>query len=135
MARYLWDEVFAKHRVIKIGFDRWSFRHFKPWLLAAGFPEAVIRDTFVEFGQGTQSMSPALRELELLILDRKLRHGGHPVLTWNAANTVTEGPDAANRKLSKRRSSGRIDGLVALAMAVGIIAMPAGRIDVTALIG
>ena len=135
VARYLWDEVFAKHRVIKIGFDRWSFRHFKPWLLAAGFPEAVIKDTFVEFGQGTQSMSPALRELESLILDRKLRHGGHPVLTWNAANTVTEGPDAANRKLSKRRSSGRIDGLVALAMAVGIIAMPAGRIDVTALIG
>ena len=135
VARYLWDEVFAKHRVLKIGFDRWGFRHFRPWLLAAGFPEAVIKDTFVEFGQGTQSMSPALRELESLILDRKLRHGGHPVLTWNAANTVTEGPDAANRKLSKRRSSGRIDGLTALAMAIGIAATPAGRIDVTALIG
>ena len=134
VARYLWAEVFAKHRVIKIGFDRWGFRHLKPWLLAAGFPETVIKDTFVEFGQGTQSMSPALRELKSMVLDRKLLHGGHPVLNWNASNTVTEGSDASNRKLSKRRSSGRIDGMVALAMALGVMPMPPTKIDISTLI-
>jgi phage terminase large subunit-like protein len=135
VAAYLWREIFAKHHVVKIGFDRWNFRHLKPWLLEAGFSEAAIKERFVEFGQGTQSMSPALRELESLILDRKLRHGGHPVLNMCAANALTEGPDASNRKLSKKRSSGRIDGMVALAMAVGVAPLTPSRIDVQALIG
>ena len=135
VAAYLWREIFARHHVVKIGFDRWNFRHLKPWLLEAGFSETAIKEKFVEFGQGTQSMSPALRELESLILDRKLRHGGHPVLNMCAANAVTEGPDASNRKLSKKRSSGRIDGLVALAMAVGVAPLTPTRFDVNALIG
>ena len=58
VAAYLWREVFAKHRVVKIGFDRWNFRHLKPWLLEAGFSEAAIEEKFVEFGQGTQSDVP-----------------------------------------------------------------------------
>ena len=106
VTQYLWREIFARHHVVKIAFDRWNFRHLKPWLLEAGFSEAAIKEKFVEFGQGTQSMSPALRELEALVVDRKLRHGGHPVLSMCAANAVVEGPDASNRKLIKKRSSG-----------------------------
>jgi phage terminase large subunit-like protein len=135
VAEYLWREVFAKHRVVKLAFDRWNFRHLKPWLLQAGFSENAIKEKFVEFGQGTQSMSPALRELESLILDRKLRHGGHPVLNMCASNAVVEGVDASNRKLSKKRARGRIDGMVALAMAVGVSPASPARIDVQALIG
>jgi phage terminase large subunit-like protein len=81
-------------------------------------------------------MSPALRALEALIVDRKLRHGGHAVMNWCALNAVVDTNDEANRKLSKKRSSGRIDGMVALAMAVGV--MPIGgqpAFDVQALIG
>jgi phage terminase large subunit-like protein len=135
VAAYLWREVFARHHVVKLGFDRWNFRHLKPWLIEAGFSETAIKEKFVEFGQGTQSMSPALRELESLIPDRKLRHGGHPVLSMCAANAVVEGPDASNRKLSKKRSSGRIDGMVALAMAVGVAPLTPARFDAAALIG
>ena len=65
-------------------------------------------------------MAPAIDALEAAILDRRLRHGAHPVLRWCAANaTVTPDP-AGNRKLDKSRSTGRIDGLVALTMALGI---------------
>jgi len=135
VAQYLYREVFAKHRVLKLGFDRWNFKHLKPWLLAAGFGETAIAERFVEFGQGTQSMSPALRALEEMILGRKLRHGGHPVLTMCIANAVVEGPDASNRKLSKKRSSGRIDGAVALAMAIGVAPLSPVRFDAAALIG
>ena len=120
----------------KVAFDRWNFSQFKPWLSKAGFSEHLIEQTFVQFGQGTQSMSPALRQLESLILDRKIRHGMHPVLSMCAANAVVEGKDASNRKLSKARSSGRIDGMVALAMAIGVA--PAGwtaKVDIAALIG
>ena len=135
VARYLWSETFAKHKVVKLAFDRWNFRHLKPWLLAAGFSEMAIKDKFVEFGQGAQSMSPALRELESLVLDRKLRHGGHPVLNMCAANATTEGNDASNRKLSKKHSRGRIDGMIALAMAIGVAPLTPTRFDPAALIG
>src|SRR5215467_4733332 len=72
--------VFDSHQVVKIGFDRWNMKHLRPWLVKAGFTEQVIAEKFVEFGQGTQSMSPALRELESLVLDEKVQHGSHPVL-------------------------------------------------------
>jgi phage terminase large subunit-like protein len=80
-------------------------------------------------------MSPALRALEEMILSRKLRHGGHPVLTMCCANSVVEGSGAENRKLSKKRSSGRIDGMIALAMSVGVAPLSPVRFDPEALIG
>jgi phage terminase large subunit-like protein len=110
---------FDQYNIRTIAFDRWNMKHLKPWLLKAGFSEKFIEDHFREFGQGTQSMSPALRELEADILNTRLAHGGHPVLSMCAANAVVDGKDSANRKLSKSRSAGRIDGMVALAMAKG----------------
>jgi phage terminase large subunit-like protein len=74
--------------------------------------------------------------LESLVLERKLRHGNHQVLTMCRANATVERNAAGNRKLSKKRSSGRIDGAVALAMA--IVAAPAAwtaKVDIAALIG
>jgi phage terminase large subunit-like protein len=110
---------FDRYNIKTIAFDRWNMKHLKPWLQKAGFNDDFIEAHFKEFGQGTQSMSPALRELEADILNGRLAHGNHPVLTMCAANSVVEGKDAANRKLSKSKSSGRIDGMVALAMAKG----------------
>lgn len=118
-------ECFDLYDIRKLAFDRWNFRHLKPWLLKAGFTPSDIGDgdkeqaRFVEFGQGYQSMSPALRDLEGEILNRRVAHGNHPVLTMCAANAVVQIDDAGNRKLTKAKSSGRIDGMVALAMAMG----------------
>src|SRR5262245_2689627 len=79
VAQYL-KGVFDQHRVGKLTFDRWNMVHLKPWLLNAGFSEQVIEDKFVGFGQGFKSMSHALRDLESIILEKKLRHGDHLVL-------------------------------------------------------
>ena len=122
IAAFLW-QLFAKLDIRKLAFDRWNFRHLKPWLLKAGFSEQQIEQQFVEFGQGFQSMSPALRDLEADLLNGRLAHGGHPVLTMCAANAVVASDPAGNRKLAKNKSSGRIDGMVALAMAKGAAAM------------
>jgi phage terminase large subunit-like protein len=127
--------LFNRYNIAKIGFDRWNMRHFQPWLLKAGLSEQFIKDRFVEFGQGMQSMSPALRDLEQVILDGQLAHGDHPILNMNVNNTVIVLDDAGNRKPSKKRSTGRIDGLVALAMAIGVAPLRAPAIDVQALIG
>jgi phage terminase large subunit-like protein len=133
VATYLRD-VFASYNIQKLAFDRWNMKHLKPWLFQAGFTEQQIEEKFVEFGQGTQSMSPALRDLEALILEREIAHGDHPVLAMCAANAVVEGKDSANRKLSKQRSSGRIDGMVALAMAVGVAPLQGRPIDISTMI-
>lgn len=106
--------------VRKIAFDRWNWRHLKPWLLKAGFTEDQLEGDnaiFEQMGQGYQSMSPALRDLESDLLDGRIAHGNHPVLTMCAANAVVTADPAGNRKLDKAKATGRIDGMVALAMA------------------
>jgi phage terminase large subunit-like protein len=108
------------HNVKKIAFDRWNFKHLRPWLIEAGFSEEEIEAVFEEFGQGFQSMSPALRELEGDLLNGRVAHGNHPVLSMCASNAVVVTDPSGNRKLAKDKSSGRIDGMVALAMARGV---------------
>lgn len=109
--------------VRKIAFDRWNWRHLKPWLSKAGFAEDQLEgDTalFEQMGQGFQSMSPALRDLESALLNGNIAHGGHPALTMCAANATVQADPAGNRKLSKIKSHGRIDGMVSLAMAMSV---------------
>lgn len=112
--------LFQKMDIRKIGFDRWGMQHLRPWLIKAGMSENFIDERFEAFGQGTMSMSPALRVFEGHIANRTLAHGGHPVLTMCAANAITSGKDESCRKLTKEKSSGRIDGMVAAAMAFGV---------------
>src|SRR5215468_11297143 len=128
--------LFGRYNIAKLGFDRWNMRHFQPWLLKAGSFEQFVKEHFVESGQGMQSMSPALRDLEQVLLEGQIAHGDHPVLSMCASNTVITVDDAGNRKPSKKRSVGRIDGMVALAMAIGVAPLKAEPvIDVQALIG
>src|SRR6185295_1084206 len=113
-------EQFDVYNIVKIGFDRWNFSNLKAWLLRCDFDERQITNHFVEFGQGFQSMSPALRELEVAILNTSIAHGNHPVLTMCADGAVVVTDPQNNRKLSKQKSTRRIDGMVALAMAFGV---------------
>jgi phage terminase large subunit-like protein len=119
------------HNVRKIAFDRWGMKHLRPWLKQAGFTEEQVgegdaeKSLFEEFGQGFQSMSPALRDLESVILNGKLRHANNPVLTMCAANAVVTKDPAGGRKLDKAKAAGRIDGMVALTMAFGIAPLKA----------
>ena len=112
--------VFDRCDVRALAFDRYNMRFLRPWLERVGFTDEELTK-FVEFGQGFVSMSPALRELEARLLTKKLRHGNHPVLTMCAANAAVQlDKTAGNRKFMKEKTTGRIDGMVALAMAVGV---------------
>lgn len=113
--------VFDRCKVQALAFDRYNMRFLRPWLEKAGFSPAEL-EKFVEFGQGFASMSPALRELEARLLGKRLKHGNHPVLTMCAANAVAvEGPTAGTRKFGKTTEARRIDGMVALAEAIGVM--------------
>jgi phage terminase large subunit-like protein len=113
-------EIFDRGNVECVAFDRYNMRFLKPWLEKAGFTEEEL-ERFIEFGQGFVSMSPAIRELESRLLNGKLKHGNHPVLAMCAANATVVQDPAENRKFVKSRASGRIDGMVALAMAIGVM--------------
>jgi phage terminase large subunit-like protein len=134
VAAYLQD-AFRRYDIRKLAFDRWSFRHLRPWLIKAGFSEPEIDDVFVEFGQGYQSMSPAMRDLEAEILNGRIAHGDHPVLKMCAANAVVKSDPAGSRKLAKDDSTGRIDGMVALLMAIGVAPLSEPAFDAYAMIG
>ncbi|MDX1528903.1 MAG: terminase TerL endonuclease subunit [Gammaproteobacteria bacterium] len=111
---------FREQRVRKIAFDRYNMRHLTPWLIKAGISQAMIDARFEPFGQGFVSMSPALRVTESMLLNGRMRHGNHPVLTMCAANAVVETDAAGNRKLTKKKSRGRIDGMTALVQAAAM---------------
>jgi phage terminase large subunit-like protein len=96
-----------------VAFDRWRIDIFKKDADRLG-----ITLPLVPHGQGFKDMSPALDSLEAALLNGRLRHGGHPVLTMCAMNAVVTKDTAGNRKLDKGKANGRIDGMVALAMAM-----------------
>ena len=123
-------ELHGTYRIKALAFDRWRIEDIKRELDSIG-----CNVELVPFGQGYKDISPAVDVLERLVEEGKLRHGNHPVLTMAATNAKVEQDAAGNRKLSKRRSTGRIDPLVALTMAIGVAARPAPVIDVKALIG
>lgn len=115
--------LFDRCNVQVLAFDRALFTHLKPWLSKVGFSEDEL-EKFVPYGQGTLSMTPALRELEVKLLNKQLRHSNHPILEMCAKNAQVVG-DSGARKFDKRKANRRIDGMVALAMAVGV--MPASE--------
>lgn len=104
--------------ITKIAFDRWRMDRMK-----GALDRQAVELELEPFGQGYASMSPAIDALEELLLKGRLAHGGNPPLAMCAANAVVLPDPAGNRKLDKSKSTGRIDGLVALAMAVGVEAM------------
>ena len=74
--------------------------------------------TMVPFGQGFRDMSPPTKELMRLVLERKLNHGGNPVLRWNMDNAFVRTDPAGNLKIDKEKSTEKVDGAVALVMAL-----------------
>ena len=103
--------------VKSVAYDRWRIDLMRKELdkIGANLP-------LIEFGQGYKDMSGALDALESELLNKRVAHNNHPVLTMCASNAVVSKDPAGNRKLDKAKATGRIDGLVAMAMAFGMAA-------------
>lgn len=119
VAKYL-AKMIGDYDVRAIAFDPWNMTQLRPWLIKAGLSETLVDNKFKPFRSGWVSMNPALNTLESALLDGKLRHGAHPVLTMCAANAVVKANELGNRSLDKKRSRGRIDGMVGLVMATSL---------------
>jgi len=109
------EEDYQKFDIQEVAFDRWGFEALRQQFITEG----VDDDVFVSFGMGFVSMSAPCKKLEELILAKEIGHNNHPVLRWMAGNTVVETDSAGNIKPTKKKSTERIDGIVALVMALG----------------
>lgn len=108
------DAIFKHLNIKSIAYDRWRID-----LMKKEFEKIGAELPLIEFGQGYKDMSGAIDALESELLNNRVAHGNHPVLTMCAANAIISKDPAGNRKLDKSKATGRIDGLVALAMAFG----------------
>jgi phage terminase large subunit-like protein len=118
------------HRIAYLGklcrldcvvFDRWRMRYLRQELTDLEFEGRFVEHPqgFVKPAKSSLWMPQSVTELETVILRRELVVHHNPCLTWNAASAVIEHDTQLSQILSKRKSTGRIDGVVALAMAVG----------------
>ena len=105
------ERLGEKYNIREIAFDRWGAVQMVQNLEGMGF-------TVVPMGQGFASMSPPTKELMKLTLEKKLAHGGHPVLRWNMDNIFIRTDPAGNIKADKAKSTEKIDGAVATIMAL-----------------
>ena len=105
------EELNTRYQIKEIAFDRWGAVQMIQNLEGMGF-------TVVPFGQGYKDMSPPSKELMKLTLENKLAHGGHPVLRWMMDNIFVRTDPAGNIKPDKEKSTERIDGAVAMVMAL-----------------
>ena len=105
------DELGTQFNIKEIAFDRWGAVQMVQNLDGLGF-------TVVPFGQGYKDMSPPTKELMKITLEQKIAHGGHPVLSWMMDNIFVRTDPAGNIKPDKEKSTEKIDGAVALIMAL-----------------
>ena len=104
-------ELGERYNIREIAHDRWNATMMVQTLEDDGF-------TMVPFGQGFKDMSPPTKELMRIVLEHNLCHGGHPVLRWNMDNAYVRTDPAGNLKLDKEKSTEKVDGAVALVMAL-----------------
>jgi phage terminase large subunit-like protein len=109
-------EINGVNKIMGLAYDRWHIADLKRELDKIGCTVPLI-----EHGQGYRDMASAVNTVERLAFHEKLRHGMHPVLRMCVTNAVITRDPANNRKFDKAKSNGRIDGLVAMAMALNAV--------------
>nr|DAM74879.1 MAG TPA: Terminase large subunit [Caudoviricetes sp.] len=105
------ERLGERYNIREIAFDRWGAVQMVQNLEGMGF-------TVVPFGQGFKDMSPPTKELMKLTLEEKIAHGGHPVLRWNMDNIFIRTDPSGNIKADKEKSTEKIDGAIAMIMAL-----------------
>lgn len=105
------EELGTQYNIKEIAYDRWGAVQMVQNLEGMGF-------TIVPFGQGYKDMSPPSKELMKLVLEKKIVHGGNEVLEWMVDNIYIKTDPAGNIKPDKEKSTEKIDGAIALIMAL-----------------
>jgi len=109
-------EICSAYDVQAIGYDRWRIEDLNSQIEQ----ENASLPPMVPVGSSNKDMTGGLEEFERRLITDELRHNGNPVMTWCAANAVTDTSPEGYRKINKRRATGRVDGIVAAILATSI---------------
>lgn len=104
-------EFAGRFDVQQVAYDPWQATQLAQEMQAEGLLMVEVRQT-------VQNISEPMKELEALVLQRKLAHGDCPVLTWMASNVVAKLDAKDNIYPNKERPENKIDGIVGLIMAI-----------------
>lgn len=104
-------ELKGTYKIKKIKYDPWRAEQLIPQLIDLGFNCEEMR-------QGFQSMSNPTKEVEALLLNEELIHAGNPVMRWMCSNVMITHDPAGNIKIAKDKSIEKVDGMVAMVMAI-----------------
>lgn len=122
-------ECIEDYQLQALGFDRYRIDDLERELDELGVEHCRPEDKhghgllMLQHGQGYKDMAPAIDEMEERVLNGRIRIHRNPVSTMCAANAIIDADAAENRKFNKAKASGRIDGMVAIAMVIRIASM------------
>ena len=113
-------ELASKYEIKDIAFDRFNSSQLVIELQIEGL-------SLFPFGQGFVSMSAPTMELERLVKERRIKHGGNPVTRWQMGNIMLRTDPAGNIKIDKGKSGDKVDGPVSIVMALGTCMQEAAK--------
>lgn len=105
-------EDVSRYQLKEVPFDPFQATQLSSHMLAEGLPMVEMRPTVLNF-------SEPMKELEALVLQKKFVHNGDPILAWMVSNVVCHRDQKDNIYPRKDREENKIDGVVALIMALG----------------
>jgi len=103
--------LMGEHDVVEVAFDPWNARDAMARLQRDNVPIVAVPQTMA-------NLTSASKTLETLVLQRKLRHDGHPIMRFCVRNVLPDVDGNGNMKPSKKESPERIDGVSALVTAL-----------------
>jgi len=126
-------QIHSEYGIYELRFDRWRIEDFQRELNDIGIdtyikgkeePPSSEALCLAPHGQGYKDINSAVEAVEDAVTEKRVRHGNNPVLTMCASNVVVQEDPAGSRKFAKDKSTGRIDGIVAMAMAMNGAELP-----------
>jgi phage terminase large subunit-like protein len=119
------EELHGRYRIQAVAYDRWRAKYIEKRAADIGL-------TLLEWGQGFQSMTPAIEVFEDKVLNRLLIHEANPAMRWNVDCCQLKSDGAGNKKLLKPpvyQKSKHIDMAISAVMAVGASYLIEGHVD------
>ena len=104
----------SKYEIAEVGYDPFQATQFAVHMTERGFP-------MVEYGQTVKNFSEPMKELESIILSKKAQFDMDPMLMWMFGNVVARRDKKDNIFPNKERPGNKIDGVVAIIIAVARI--------------
>ncbi len=104
----------SRFQIVEVPFDPFQATQLSAHMLAEGLPMVEMRPTVLNF-------SEPMKQLEALVLQQRLVHNGDPILAWMISNVVCHRDQKDNIYPRKEREENKIDGVIALIMALGRI--------------